>query len=51
MSSKKRPQSRPSGLVRMDNQELSRDAGDPENAAAMYEAMEDIFRIGDREIS
>lgn len=56
-SGKKRPQSRTSGLVRTDNQEIrfisfaNRMPGDPEKAAAMYEAMEDIFRIGDRERS
>lgn len=30
-------------------EELRRDAGDPDKAAAMYEAMEDIFKIADKE--
>lgn len=32
-------------------EELRKEAGDPEKAAAMYEAMEDIFKIADKERS
>ncbi|WP_406039222.1 hypothetical protein [Succinimonas sp.] len=40
-----------SEILRYTLKNLRRDAGDPEKAAAMYEEMEDIFRIGGRERS